>query len=87
MTRLLKTPIIGRSETIVASSWIDMLAGLSGSYIFSTPPGFWVNAGLATTAASNGAASAYARRYRVISVHLPFTAKRPIVWALVQHKR
>ena len=29
MTRLLKTPIIGPSAAIVASSWIDMLAGLS----------------------------------------------------------
>ena len=84
MTRLLKTPIIGRSETIVASSWIDMLAGLSGSYIFRMPPGFWANAGSATTAASNGAATANARRYRVISVHLPFAATRAAhsSWAL-----
>src|SRR5713226_4610885 len=29
MTRLLKTPIIGPSAAKVASSWIDMLAGLS----------------------------------------------------------
>src|SRR6516225_791851 len=28
-TRLLKTPIIGATVEIVASSWIDMLAGLS----------------------------------------------------------
>jgi hypothetical protein len=28
-TRLLKTPIIGRSETTVLSSWIDIEAGLS----------------------------------------------------------
>ena len=29
MTRLLKTPIIGPCPAMVASSWIDMLAGLS----------------------------------------------------------
>src|SRR5216683_7884942 len=29
MTRLLKTPIIGTRVEYVASSWIDMLAGLS----------------------------------------------------------
>src|SRR5947207_15733881 len=29
MTRLLKTPIAGRSAKTVTSSWIDMLAGLS----------------------------------------------------------
>jgi len=29
MTRLLKTPIIGTTVEYVASSWIDMLAGLS----------------------------------------------------------
>src|SRR6184192_1972360 len=36
ITRLLNTPIIGPSATKVASSWIDMLAGLSGLYIFRT---------------------------------------------------
>jgi hypothetical protein len=40
MTRLLKIPIIGRSDAMVASSWIDMLAGLSGLNIFRMPPGF-----------------------------------------------
>jgi len=29
MTRLLKNPIIGTTVEYVASSWIDMLAGLS----------------------------------------------------------
>jgi hypothetical protein len=29
VTRLLNTPIIGRCEKTVTSSWIDMLAGLS----------------------------------------------------------
>src|SRR5215468_9762529 len=46
MTRLLKTPIIGPSAKTVASSWIDMLAGLSGEYIFRMPPDFCANAGL-----------------------------------------
>src|SRR5215510_12968939 len=44
-TRLLNTPIIGPSAKTVASSWIDMLAGLSGLYILNMPPGFWANAG------------------------------------------
>src|SRR5205085_8345061 len=37
MTRLLKTPIIGPWPAIVASSWIDTLAGLSKKYIFNIP--------------------------------------------------
>src|SRR6266481_1710110 len=40
MTRLLKTPIIGRWAKTVASSWIDMLAGLSRLYAVNTPPCF-----------------------------------------------
>src|SRR5215471_8039838 len=48
ITRLLKTPIIGPWPAIVASSWIDMLAGLSKKYILSTPPGFWAKTGLVT---------------------------------------
>ena len=80
MTRLLNTPIIGPSATNVASSWIDMLAGLSGLYIFKMPPGFWAEAGApAAMATSNGAAIAIAPRYRIISVYLPFAL--PIVWA------
>src|SRR6202040_433406 len=47
MTRLLKTPIIGPWPAMVASSWIDMLAGLSKKYIFSTPPCFSARAGRA----------------------------------------
>src|SRR5215472_11255066 len=77
MTRLLNTPIIGPSATKVASSTIDMLAGLSGLYIFRMPPDFWANAGSATTATSNGAAIANAPRYRFISVHLPLIVARP----------
>src|SRR5260370_8967871 len=38
MTRLLKTPIIGTTVEYVASSWMDMLAGLSQFYIFRNPP-------------------------------------------------
>src|SRR5205814_6037057 len=60
-TRLLNTPIIGPSATNVASSWIDMLAGLSGEYIFMMPPGFWADAGPAAAAATSiGAAIASA---------------------------
>src|SRR4029077_17081996 len=40
ITRLLKTPCIGPWEAIVASSCIDMLAGLSKKYILRVPPGF-----------------------------------------------
>src|SRR6516162_8308575 len=83
MSRLLNTPIIGPSATNVASSWIDMLAGLSGLYIFKMPPGFWAEAGApAATTRSNGAAIAHAPRYRIISVHLTFPVPRPIVRAL-----
>src|SRR5262249_19936783 len=39
MTRLLKTPIIGPWPAMVASSWIDMLAGLSKKNPSSVPPG------------------------------------------------
>src|SRR5580704_17870208 len=45
MTRLLKTAIIGIWEKTVASSWIDMLAGLSMLYNFRMPPGFCASAG------------------------------------------
>src|SRR5215831_7168456 len=44
ITRLLKTPIIGRLAAAVASSCNDILAGLSKCDIFNTPPGFWANA-------------------------------------------
>src|SRR5437870_550952 len=71
MTRLLNTPIIGRWEKTVASSWIDMLAGLSRLYALSIPPGFCARAGAAAIAANN-AAAASARRSRLISVCLPY---------------
>src|SRR4029077_4988795 len=63
MTRLLNTPITGPMANTVASSRIDMLAGLSGVYIRRMPPCFWADAvpsadiaainALATTAARN----------------------------------
>src|SRR5216684_898606 len=53
MTRLLKTPIIGPWDARVASSWIDMLAGLSKKYILRVPPGFCAHAGLPKVIPSN----------------------------------
>src|SRR6516225_3897528 len=44
MTRLLKTPDIGRLTAIVDSSSGDMLAGLSKWPIFITPQCFWPSA-------------------------------------------
>jgi hypothetical protein len=38
--RLLKTPIIGVAVDRVASSWVDMLAGLSAWGILKMPPCF-----------------------------------------------
>src|ERR1700731_851220 len=59
MTRLLNTPIIGRSAAPVASSCSDMLAGLSKNEILRTPPDFCARAGCATKRrASNGPAVA-----------------------------
>src|SRR5215472_6809094 len=48
---LLNTPIIGPSAKTVASSWIDMLAGLSGLYIRNIPPCFCANAASAAASA------------------------------------
>src|SRR5215470_15552268 len=76
-TRLLNTPIIGPSATNVASSWIDMLAGLSGLYILRVPPGFWANAG----PVRNVAVIASAPRYGFISSYLLFAVAWPIGWA------
>src|SRR6516164_6148258 len=82
MTRLLKTPIIGRSEMIVASSWIDILAGLSGSYIFRMPPGFCANATSAADSASNSdPAAASTGRGRFISVYLPLLCRAVTSWS------
>src|SRR5438132_7195298 len=43
-TRLLKTPIVGRTAAAVDSSRGDMLAGLSKWEILSTPPAFCATA-------------------------------------------
>src|ERR1700732_3792970 len=73
ITRLLNTPIIGRSETIVASSWIDMLAGLSGVNILRMPPCFWANAPSAADIAITNPPTATKPRTRCfIAVSLPF---------------
>jgi len=61
MTRLLNTPIIGPWAKTVASSKIDMLAGLSGLYILSMPPCFWAKTVQADIATSNALAIAAAR--------------------------
>src|SRR6266478_2059950 len=63
ITRLLKTPIIGRLAAAVASSWIDMLAGLSKWDILRMPPCFWAKAaGGVDNASSNDPAAASTRR-------------------------
>src|ERR1043166_2614746 len=54
ITRLLNTPIIGRTTEIVPSSWIDMLAGLSRWVMRRMPPCFWAKA-LTTGAGSRNA--------------------------------
>src|SRR5712691_6007619 len=72
ITRLLKTPIIGRLAAAVASSCNDMLAGLSKWDILTTPPCFWANAGSpADIAISNDSAAMSTRRLRFIASYLP----------------
>src|SRR6266849_296746 len=71
MTRLLKTPIIGRIAAVVDSSRSDMLAGLSKWEILRTPPAFWANAeSVAHSAISSAPAATSPRRPRFISVYL-----------------
>src|SRR5205823_8621532 len=53
VTRLLKTPIIGRLAAAVASSCNDMLAGLSKCDILRMPPCFCAKAASPTDIASN----------------------------------
>src|ERR1700724_4367842 len=53
MTRLLNTPIIGRSAAPVASSCSDMLAGLSKNEILRMPPDFCAKAASPATRASS----------------------------------
>src|SRR5258708_39290366 len=93
-TRLLKTPIIGPSAKTVDSSRIDMLAGLSGLYIFRMPPDFWANAASATDNANNSEpATASTCRSRLISDLLfedtglgarPLHPRWPVYYALAQ---
>jgi hypothetical protein len=45
--RLLKTPENGATDEIVASSWIEALAGLSRWNTRKVPPAFCANAGAA----------------------------------------
>ena len=76
MTRLLNTPIIGRSAEPVASSCSDMLAGLSKNEIFRMPPDFCAAAGPVTapitaSAIDNAQALAQPQTCRLI-VFLPF---------------
>src|ERR1700730_8421759 len=62
MTRLLNTPIIGRSATTVVSSWIDMLAGLSIMYCLRIPPCFCATAAPVATIIVKRAKNAVAER-------------------------
>ena len=70
----LAVPII----SMVASSWIDMLAGLSGSYIFRMTSCFWAKASSAANIARNNVrAAANPGSLRFISVHSVAEAHRP----------
>src|SRR5215472_6028626 len=67
--QIVEHPIIGPSANTVASSRIDMLAGLSGENILRMPPCFWANAvSLADVAISNVTAASAMRRVSVISL-------------------
>src|SRR5205085_9903005 len=75
ITRLLKTPIIGRLAAAVASSCSDMLAGLSKWDILTTPACFWADAGSpADIAISSEAAAVSTRRSCFIPGYLPVCA-------------
>src|SRR5215813_2771658 len=78
ITRLLKTPIIGRSAMMVASSWIDMLAGLSTVNILRMPPAFCADPGSPLNrAAHSGPAIAMARIFLAICASLGSTREKP----------
>src|SRR5215472_1975558 len=62
ITRLLKTPIIGRLAAAVASSCNDMLAGLSKCDILRVPPCFCANAASLTDIATNSEPAAASAR-------------------------
>src|SRR5438552_15132955 len=80
-TRLLNTAITGRVATGVASSWIDMLAGLSIMYCRRTPPCFCADAGVAVPIAISAApTTAKARRCSIMSASSPCpSSPRPLV--------
>src|ERR1700730_5162402 len=93
ITRLLKTPIIGRSAAAVDSSRSGMLAGLSKWEILRIPPVFWAKAASAAVSASDSTpAAASTRRSRFISNLLfedtglgpPLHPCWPVYWALAQ---
>src|SRR5712691_6513428 len=75
MTRLLKTAIIGRSANAVASSRIDIEAGLSGLYIRRMPPDFCACAGFMARAAQNRAPAMEGNR-RQGFIRLPSRVRR-----------
>src|SRR6516225_6580986 len=95
ITRLLKTPIIGRSAAIVDSSRIDMLAGLSNQPTFRIPPAVSANAVSATANASDSEPTAASTRKprcmrfascsttRAWETHVA-TSLPTLCWALVQ---
>jgi hypothetical protein len=68
---VIEDPIIGRSDMIVASSWIDMLAGLSGEYILRIPPDFCADADAAATSVNNSAPAVPNARILRFTLHLP----------------
>src|SRR4051794_34698436 len=60
------TPITGTTTEYVASSWIDMLAGLSQCWTFRTPPYFCAIAGAAAAVAAHTTHPRTARRLLLI---------------------
>src|SRR6516225_783012 len=61
--RLLNTPIIGISPTMVANSWIDMLAGLAGLASRRMPPRFCAQAGWPAESANSSETTARQRKH------------------------
>jgi hypothetical protein len=66
MTRLLNTPITGRSAATVDSSRIDMLAGLSKCDILRMPPCFCASDGSAAVRAASNPAVASIRGFTIM---------------------
>src|SRR2546430_15474995 len=68
---IVEDPIIGVAVDRVASSWVDMLAGLSPWGILSTPPDFCAStASGADMAMNNAPTAARVRTYRFIASSL-----------------